>query len=189
MTRDHQDDLFDTESLEFEFDARPEREPVSETVELSRSALAPRAPARRLRARSLALLVGGAVAVGLISFGIVSAVRGDGSTAASPPAQTAPPSTSVATTAQGTTAPATTAASPATGAELVPVAPGDEGEDVRRLQEALATLGFDPGEADGVYGDATVAAVAAFQASVGLAEDGIAGPETTAALNEALARG
>ena len=71
----------------------------------------------------------------------------------------------------------------------MPVSPEDEGEEVRALQEALATAGFSAGEADGVYGDATVAAVAAFQRSAGLAEDGVAGAETIAALNEALGLG
>ena len=42
---------------------------------------------------------------------------------------------------------------------------------------------------DGVYGDATVAAVAAFQRSAGLVEDGIAGAETIAALDAVLAGG
>jgi peptidoglycan hydrolase-like protein with peptidoglycan-binding domain len=44
---------------------------------------------------------------------------------------------------------------------------GDEGEDVAQLQEALARLGFEPGEIDGVYGDETEDAVVAFYESRG----------------------
>ena len=164
---------------------------MSETVELARGALATSAPGRRGSTRRLALLIAGGVALGVASFVIVSAVRGDGegSPASAPAPQTAQTATSAADTPQATTsAPATTAAAPVVGA-LVPLTPEDEGEEVRRLQEALAVVGFSPGEADGVYGDATVAAVAAFQRSVGLAEDGIAGAETIAALTEALESG
>lgn len=39
----------------------------------------------------------------------------------------------------------------------------DTGEDVRRLQQRLKDLGFDPGEIDGVYGDYTMMAFWAFQ--------------------------
>jgi peptidoglycan hydrolase-like protein with peptidoglycan-binding domain len=45
---------------------------------------------------------------------------------------------------------------------------GDEGDYVRQLQEFLASQGFDPGPIDGVWGDQTNAAVAAWKQSVGL---------------------
>jgi peptidoglycan hydrolase-like protein with peptidoglycan-binding domain len=47
------------------------------------------------------------------------------------------------------------------------VMPGDEGEDIAQLQTALARLGFDPGEIDGVYGPATEGAVQAFYRAAG----------------------
>lgn len=54
--------------------------------------------------------------------------------------------------------------------------------DVQRL---LASLGFDPGAADGKNGPKTKAAVRAFQTKYGLVADGIAGPQTKAALKQA----
>ena len=41
--------------------------------------------------------------------------------------------------------------------------PDSQGEDVRRVQERLKALGFDPGPVDGVYGQATMQAVWAFE--------------------------
>lgn len=58
---------------------------------------------------------------------------------------------------------------------------GDIGMEVRDLQKRLAGAGFKT-EADGWYGPETEAAVRQFQRSVGLIEDGIAGPKTLAAL-------
>lgn len=68
----------------------------------------------------------------------------------------------------------------------------DEGElpdlsSVRGVQTALVRLGFDPGPVDGKPGPKTTAAVKAFQASRGLTADGVVGPKTRAALEEALA--
>ena len=63
--------------------------------------------------------------------------------------------------------------------------PGAQGPVVSDLQAALTALGLHSG-ADGDYGPATAAAVASFQASSGLAADGVAGSDTTAALHEAL---
>lgn len=59
---------------------------------------------------------------------------------------------------------------------------GSSGADVVELQKKLKALGFDPGSADGIFGDATEAAVIAFQKSAGLLADGIVGPKTLAAL-------
>lgn len=59
-----------------------------------------------------------------------------------------------------------------------------EGPDVKELQKALISLGFDCGSygADGEYGDCTEMAVRAFQAAHGLEVDGEYGPETHKAL-------
>jgi N-acetylmuramoyl-L-alanine amidase len=83
---------------------------------------------------------------------------------------------------------------PATWQELVEAgyAPGDRvlylrippfrGDDVRALQERLDVLGFDPGRADGIFGDQTARAVGDFQRNVGLTSDGIVGTTTLEAL-------
>jgi len=59
---------------------------------------------------------------------------------------------------------------------------GSKGRKVRELQALLRRAGFDAGPVDGDFGPATLHAVRAFQAAKGLSVDGIAGPETMAAL-------
>lgn len=60
---------------------------------------------------------------------------------------------------------------------------GSKGEEVRKLQERLSTIGYTPGKADGSFGANTKAAVAAFQKDAGLSADGIVGAKTWAALD------
>ena len=62
---------------------------------------------------------------------------------------------------------------------------GSSGDDVRDLQQRLANVNFDPGPADGVFGPHTDKAVRAFQSAQGLLVDGVAGPKTMAALEQA----
>lgn len=64
---------------------------------------------------------------------------------------------------------------------------GDSGEDVKYCQELLLKLGYDLGSygADGKFGAKTQAAVKAFQGTKGLKQDGIVGPRTWQALEEA----
>lgn len=66
---------------------------------------------------------------------------------------------------------------------------GDSGDDVKKLQEALIQLGFNLGRwgADGEFGDATEMAVKLFQSREKLEPDGEFGPQSLAALREALA--
>lgn len=58
---------------------------------------------------------------------------------------------------------------------------GSEGDHVAALQEALNGQGYDL-EVDGIFGDATYAAVRDFQANNELDVDGIVGPDTLDAL-------
>jgi peptidoglycan L-alanyl-D-glutamate endopeptidase CwlK len=60
--------------------------------------------------------------------------------------------------------------------------PGDKGNDVRRLQNALLENGFNPGTVDSDFGIGTETALIAFQRSHQLLADGIAGPRTLSAL-------
>jgi peptidoglycan hydrolase-like protein with peptidoglycan-binding domain len=59
---------------------------------------------------------------------------------------------------------------------------GDQGEAVRRLQAALHDAGHAPGAADGIFGAQTTQAVRGYQAGIGTASDGAAGPLTWGAL-------
>lgn len=59
---------------------------------------------------------------------------------------------------------------------------GSSGQEVKKLQERLKELGFNPGEIDGNFDLSTEAAVIAFQKSEGLLADGVAGPRTQKAL-------
>jgi peptidoglycan hydrolase-like protein with peptidoglycan-binding domain len=56
---------------------------------------------------------------------------------------------------------------------------------VRDLQEAMKALGHDPGPIDGVFGEATEAAVKAFQQEKGITVDGIVGKVTWINIDEA----
>lgn len=60
-------------------------------------------------------------------------------------------------------------------------------DDVKKIQQALEDAGFTLTQfgVDGKYGSETEAAVKAFQEAEGLLADGIVGPETIAALNDA----
>jgi peptidoglycan hydrolase-like protein with peptidoglycan-binding domain len=59
---------------------------------------------------------------------------------------------------------------------------GDRGEAVRRLQTALHDAGHAPGAADGIFGARTAQSVRGYQARIGTAVDGVAGPLTWGAL-------
>jgi len=61
--------------------------------------------------------------------------------------------------------------------------PMQRGDDVQKLQDRLNRLGFDAGDADGIFGPDTQAAVIDFQLNAGLKADGTAGPETLEALH------
>lgn len=72
--------------------------------------------------------------------------------------------------------------SPALAYESTTLRNGSRGEEVRRLQQALISLGFLSGSADGIFGRQTEKAVRAFQKKNGLSADGLAGLKTQSAL-------
>ena len=63
------------------------------------------------------------------------------------------------------------------------------GEEVRKLQKMLASLGFYSGNQTGNFGDKTRDAVMAFQKKMGLTADGIAGKRTLTAINAQYKKG
>lgn len=62
---------------------------------------------------------------------------------------------------------------------------GSKSDKIAKLQDALKSVGVDPGSADGVFGPKTKAAVLNFQKKSGLSVDGVVGPETAKALKQA----
>jgi putative peptidoglycan binding protein len=82
--------------------------------------------------------------------------------------------------------PTTTTTAATTQAPDQTLEPGDTGAQVTKLQVALNSLGYSVGKPDGVYGPATQTAVEQFQAANNLATDGVVGPRTLAALQQAL---
>ena len=67
---------------------------------------------------------------------------------------------------------------------------GSNGDHVVQLQTMLARLGHsEVGEADGAFGPATDGAVRAFQEAKGLGVDGIVGPATWTAIEDAAGFG
>jgi hypothetical protein len=153
--------------------------------------------------RPLVIIGGIVAAVALIVVAVVLARAISGSdggetstvptietpTATTPTTPTPPPASPPAATPPAASPPA--ASPPAANAGTLPtdvtLRPGDSGDSVQALQQALTQLGYEPGTVDGSYGPATQAAVLAFQQAAEITADGVAGPETLAALNSALA--
>jgi hypothetical protein len=97
----------------------------------------------------------------------------------------APPITPVDT--NPVTTPTTTqTAAPVLPVPTAPLKPGDTGVQVKRLQRALAQLGYTIGTVDGDYGTTTKTAVEQFQTASNLTPDGLFGPATRTALSTAL---
>ena len=140
--------------------------------------------------RPLILALAVAVVLVLLGFGLVRLLTGgDDDEGAAVTVTTTAPATTAATETAGTqeTDTGTTPAVTSTVPEDVTLKSGDSGDEVQQLQEALAALGYDIGEPDGSFGPTTEAAVMQFQADAGLTADCVAGPETLAAINDALA--
>jgi peptidoglycan hydrolase-like protein with peptidoglycan-binding domain len=99
----------------------------------------------------------------------------------------APPVTTPTVPPPATTSTSTpTVTTPTVQAPQQTLSPGDTGSQVKDLQRALASLGYPVGKPDGDYGPATQIAVEKFQVAKGLAEDGVVGQQTLAALQQAL---
>jgi hypothetical protein len=149
--------------------------PTQETPPAPSRRRRPQPPAGAPSRRLLALVAGVSILVLVI---LVAVLQGGGDEAAEP-TPTAPP-TETSAEPQAETEGNLRLAAGATLAE------GDSGARVRRLQRALASLGYEV-TPDGEFGPGTTAAVRAFQEDAGLDADGVAGSATVSALNEALA--
>jgi hypothetical protein len=123
-----------------------------------------------------AVLVLGVVLIALAVAGVFSGSSRQQSTSPPPATHTTPTATTPTTTA----APPPRIVVPASTLK-----PGDTGAQVKRLQRALAQLGYKPGAVDGDYGPSTVEAVKQFQQASKLTADGIVGPATLRALRRA----
>lgn len=114
-----------------------------------------------------------AVAVSVVGLPISSTPKA----AAVEPAPAAPAETTTTTVTAPAPVPPVVVTPPP-----VQLARGVEGAEVLRLQERLVQLHYDPGTADGRYGEGTALAVMAFQKVSGLRRTGVADPATLEAL-------
>lgn len=151
--------------------------------------------------RAPVVLAGALGVAGAVLLAAVVAINDDDpvqvvtapATTAAPPATTVPATTTSTrrptttrpptTTTTARPAPTTTAPRPTTTTTAVvyppgTLGPGASGPEVVALQERLVALGYWLGAVDGVYGASTVHAVVAFQKSVSMGRDGVAGPAT-----------
>ncbi|MDD4546391.1 MAG: spore cortex-lytic enzyme [Oscillospiraceae bacterium] len=74
------------------------------------------------------------------------------------------------------------ASAPASGSQATLSKQGSSGSEVRQIQTKLKNWGYYKGSVDGIFGSKTRAAVVWFQRKNGLKVDGIAGPQTLAAM-------
>lgn len=148
--------------------------PTQETPPTPSRRRRPQPPAGAPSRRLLALVA----AVSILVLVILVAVLQGGDEAAEP-TPTAPPTETSAAPQTETEASLRLPA----GATL---AEGDSGPRVRRLQRALASLGYEV-TPDGEFGPGTTGAVRAFQEEAGLDADGVVGSGTVQAVNDALA--
>lgn len=74
------------------------------------------------------------------------------------------------------------AANVTAGAKALTLRQGDRSETVKTMQEKLKRWGYYSGQADGIFGSATVEAVRKFQKKNGLTADGVVGEATLRAL-------
>ena len=72
------------------------------------------------------------------------------------------------------------------GDNYTTICSGSRGDRVKLLQQALISTGFLSGRADGIFGNQTLGAVIAFQSSMNLTADGLAGRKTLTALENAV---
>ena len=127
----------------------------------------------------------GRLYVAAVVLGLVAASCGGGDEASS--SSTTPPSTTTTLASTTTAPPSTTTAPPSTTTTTHVDSSIPATSTIVVVQGDLTTLGYFDGAIDGIAGEVTKAAIAAFQTNAGIEADGEYGPITDAAMAEALA--
>jgi hypothetical protein len=160
----------------------PDAQTREQTVTSSDDWLAPKPlpPARRSApADNRRLLVALGIALALLLIGLAAGgvfSGGSSKKTSPPPTRQTTPTTTRQTPTQAVAVPAAT------------LKPGDRGTAVKELQRALRSLGLTVGPIDGDFGTSTKNALIAFQTAHHLSADGVLGPASRAALQNALQR-
>ena len=139
--------------------------------------------AARLSIALTAALAGTATAVAVGNTSREAPVQ----VATAPSSSVPTPTSSSTSTSSTSTSTSTSVPAPPTTTTVVDASlrPGDSGPAVLALQQRLRSLGYWLSTPDGTYGLLTEQAVTAFQKVEGLSRDGIAGPATRAAIDDA----
>jgi lipoprotein-anchoring transpeptidase ErfK/SrfK len=122
------------------------------------------------------------LAVGGVAYGVTSSDGGGSGTAAPASSSTTTTQRATTTTSESTTTTSSTSTSTTVPVDDGVLRQGDHGPEVKALQQRLIELHFDPGPADGAFGQATTYAVQGFQKLAGLGPDGRVGAKVQAAL-------
>lgn len=134
---------------------------------------------------------------GLAGTKTLSLLLGGQSTQVVQPAVTAPAAqasapaqaSSSSTSSQVPAPAASSSSSGLFGGDYSTISIGDRGSRVKTMQQALITLKYLSGKADGIFGQQTLKAVYTFQSRSGLRQDGLAGKKTLTALESAVSSG
>ncbi len=130
--------------------------------------------------RSASLAFGAVLLVACSSTKTIGSPAASTSTVEGAAATSSAPTTESPTESTAADA-STSVATSTTLAPLPSLQVGSTGPAVVQMQQALAARGYEI-DTDGIFGPATRSVVSAYQGSIGLAADGIAGPVTLAAL-------
>jgi peptidoglycan hydrolase-like protein with peptidoglycan-binding domain len=128
----------------------------------------------------------GLTADGLAGSKTLALLYSQASQGSTPPPDNATPTPPPATTEPTATLAPTQAPSNTTLSRTL--RKGYTGDDVKLVQELLTNLKYYAGSISGVYDNATIAAVKAFQANNGLTSDGLAGAKSYAVMQSGSAR-
>ena len=136
--------------------------------------------------KSAGLTVDGLAGTQTRELAVSKASASKGSATPAPVPQSTPVPVQPSSSTIGTAAYHIPAAGALFGNNYDTIHPGDSGERVKILQQALIDTGFLKGKADGVFGENTQKAVIAFQTRWNLTPDGLAGKKTLQTLEKAV---